>query len=139
MADFRNIYKLTSLIQDKSNITDDLVMAITDDIKQIRFPKEKEIISDFMKNAKSTRYNTERIIEVTIKHGYIERILRPTKNQDDRLMVTYDKGHDLLYRINNIKVGLYAEEFGHYSSFSLLISFLALALAIASCIISLVK
>ena len=134
MADFRNMYKITRLVQDESTITDDLVMGITDDLKQLRFPKEEEIVDKFIKQTKMNRYNTERIIEVTIEHDYLKRIPRPFKNQSDRLMVTYGKGHDLLYTVKTKRIGMYNEKLKHYTPFALLISFIALTAAIISLI-----
>jgi hypothetical protein len=140
MANFKLIYSLVKYVDDtnSNNVTDPFLKGfLLGEAKGIGYVLESDCIAEMLKNPKNTELCVRNVIESALssEHPYLEAYI-VRYGEGRRFGVTAGKGQDFLKRKLGFKIGVWRDIIQHYTSYTVVISVLALIVSIISVVIA---
>lgn len=140
MADFNLLYRLVSYIDEENskNVTDPFLKGFySGEVKAVGYIKESDCIAELLKDPRSSELKIRNTIDSALssEHPYLEGIYL-VAGEGRRLGVTAGSGQDFLKKIWKFKIGKWRDIIQHYTSYTVILSVIAILISLASLIVA---
>lgn len=142
MAEFKRMYQLASLIDEKNTekANDYIHIALTKEkhMQHLMFVERDDALAAFCQKSGLDEHEADKILEAAMSYKYVEELPAKLPYQQDRLRVTPKEGRDLLYKKGWVKIGLVNEVLSHFRTTATIVVTVVVAVVLSN-IVDIVK